>query len=73
MTGYRVMLDIGEDAEKDFWKGAFRFPCVSHNIYFQQVENGIFVVAVYPQRRLPLLLRQRKPSHSARYRESMST
>ncbi|MDW8844972.1 type II toxin-antitoxin system RelE/ParE family toxin [Erwinia sp. MMLR14_017] len=52
---------IGEDKSDELWPGVRCFPYMSHDIYFIEVKEGISVIGIIHQSRLPTVLLKRQP------------
>ncbi|MEW7312737.1 type II toxin-antitoxin system RelE/ParE family toxin [Buttiauxella gaviniae] len=66
LAGMRVILQhlatmpgMGTDETADLFPGVWSFPYISHTIYYQLATDGITVIGIIHQSRLPRVLRSR--------------
>lgn len=52
---------VGNDASEHTWPGVLNWPCGSHYIYFVRIQEGIIVVGIIHQSRLPQAVKKREP------------
>lgn len=54
------MPTMGCHEVEELWPGVWSFPYVSHTIYYQPVSNGILIIGIIHQSRLPKRLLRRQ-------------
>jgi len=52
---------VGIDISNETWPGVFYWPYESHYLYFLRVPEGIQVIAIIHQTRLPKAVKKRQP------------
>lgn len=67
LQGMRVAMQmlanhqVGIDVSEETWPGVFYWPYESHYLYFLRAPEGIRVIAIIHQSRLPDVVKKRQP------------
>ena len=67
LRGMRVTMQmlashqVGIDLSDETWPGVFCWPYESHYLYFLRVSEGIWIIAIIHQSRLPKAVKKHQP------------